>query len=207
MRVKNLVVSNMETNAYVVSDEETLEAIIIDPGAEAEKIIEFIEAENLKVNAIVLTHAHFDHIGAVKALKEKYNVKVMLCRGEEVIIENGRYNLSYGFGDIIELKADHIFEDGEIYKFGNLQFKVFITPGHTPGGGCYYFENEGVLFSGDTLFQMSVGRSDFILGDGKALIKSIKEKLMTLPDEVIVFTGHGERTTVGFERKNNFFIR
>lgn len=197
----------MDTNGYIVFDEFTKDAIIIDPGAEENKFIDFIENEGLKPYAVILTHAHFDHIGAVSEIKRHFNIPLMICSGEEQVLENKNINMSAIYSEPIELKADRIFKDGEYISLGSLLFKVIITPGHTPGGGCFYFEEEKVLFSGDTLFCMSIGRSDFLLGSESDLINSIKNKLMILPDDVEVFSGHGPKTSIGYERKNNFFVR
>ncbi len=206
MKVKTFIVSVMETNGYVVFDESTLDGIVIDPGSDGNKFIEFIESENINLKYIVLTHAHFDHIGGVNEIKEKTGAEVMLCRGEEIIAESGRYNLSAVHGCPVTVHADKVLEDGEIVSFGGLSFKVFITPGHTPGGGCFYFENEAVLFTGDTLFYGSVGRTDFELGSISDLIASIKNKLLVLPENVIVYCGHGPKTSIGFEKENNPFV-
>jgi len=197
----------MDTNGYIVFDEITKDTVIIDPGAEGNKFIDFIENEGLKPHAVILTHAHFDHIGAVSEIKKHFNIPLMVCLGEEQVLENKNINMSSVYSEPIELKADRIFNDGENISLGSLLFKVIITPGHTPGGGCFYFEKEKVLFSGDTLFYMSVGRSDFLLGSESDLINSIKNKLIILPDDVEVFSGHGPKTSIGYERKNNFFIR
>lgn len=206
MKVKTFIVSPMETNGYVVFDENTLDGIVIDPGSDGNKFLEFIEAEKINLKYIVLTHAHFDHIGGVDEIKRNTGADIMLCKGEEVIAENCRYNLSAFHAPSVTVYADRILSDGEIVDFGKLSFKVFITPGHTPGGGCFYFEKERVLFTGDTLFFGSVGRTDFELGSMESLIASIKKKILVLPDEVIVYCGHGPKTSIGFEKKNNPFI-
>lgn len=206
MRLKTFVVSEIETNCYIIIDENTLESIVIDPGDEAEKVINFIESENLKLNSIVLTHAHFDHTGGVKGIQNRFSCPLFMSEGEEPILENSKYNLSVMFGKDCELKADKIFKDGEEYNFGNLTFSVISTPGHTPGGACYYFKNEKVLFSGDTLFYASVGRTDLMLGNTEDLYKSIRTKLFKLNDDVCVYPGHGQKTSIGFEKKYNPYV-
>lgn len=205
MRLKTFVVSMVETNAYVVIDESTLNAIVIDPGDNGDEIYDFIKKENIKLNAIVLTHGHFDHIGAVNTIKKYIDVPVIACAGEEIVLENEMYNLSGMHGKGYTVKADIILNENEEYKFGNLKFKTILTPGHTPGGGCFYFENEAVLFSGDTLFYQSIGRTDFNFGSMEAILNSVK-KLMKLPDGVTVYSGHGPKTTIGFERKYNPYV-
>lgn len=206
MKVKTFIVSSMETNCYVVFDEESENGIVIDPGDGADLILDFIKKENIKICAIVLTHTHFDHIGAVPKLKSELNVPVCVCEGEEKISQNAKYNLSALYSTPIEIVPDKVFKDGEIFKFGTLEFSVIKTPGHTPGGCCFYFEKFGILFSGDTLFLGSVGRTDFELGSLSDLISAIKTKIMTLPDEVMVYCGHGQGTKIGFERRNNPWI-
>lgn len=206
MRLKCMVVSDMEENCYIVTDESTNTGIIIDPGAEGDSIIKYIDSERIKVQAIVLTHAHYDHIGAVNQVKEHTGAEVICSEFEKVIAENSAYNLSAMLGIPFTIEIDKVLSEGEKYKFGNIEFETIMTPGHTPGGACFYFANEGVLFAGDTLFYMSVGRSDFPMGDGGALNESIKNKLFVLPDYVQVFAGHGQSTTIGFEKENNLYV-
>jgi len=206
MRVKTFIVSAMETNAYVVFDEKTFDGIVIDPGDDAESFIEFIESENIKIKYIALTHSHFDHIGAVDDLRKYTGAKVIVCEGEEEISEDPFKNLSSSFGNISTVKTDNILNDGECFSFGNITAKVIKTPGHTPGGCCFYFENEKILFSGDTLFYGSIGRTDFPGGSYSDLIDSVRNKLMLLPDDVVVYCGHGPKTSIGFERENNPYV-
>lgn len=207
MEIKLEIVGNMQENAYFVIEEETKNAIIIDPGAEAQKLINVVEKNNLNLKYIVLTHAHFDHIGACQEIKNKFNIPIVAGEGEDVLLENGRNNLSSVYGSTIEFKADIYLKDEEIFKFGeNLQFKTIQTTGHTPGGICLYFENEKVLFSGDTLFYGSIGRTDFPYGNTEDLMKSLN-KLKKLPDETIVFAGHGDKTTIGAEKNINIYMQ
>ena len=207
MKIKVEIVGAMQENTYFAIEEETNNAIIIDPGAEAEKLINIIEKEGLNLKYIVLTHAHFDHIGACAKIKEKFNVPIVLGEGEEVLLENGNNNLSSVYGETIELKGDKYLKDGEILKFGeNLEFKTIQTTGHTPGGICIYFEKDNVLFSGDTLFYGSIGRTDFPYGSSSDLIKSL-DKLKKLPDETYVYSGHGPKTTIGTEKNINIYMQ
>ncbi|MDO5387873.1 MAG: MBL fold metallo-hydrolase [Clostridia bacterium] len=207
MRLKLFVSPDMGENCYFVIDENTNEAIVIDPGAMAEKLKNVIKNEKYNIKAICLTHSHFDHAGAAEELREYTNAPVFICEGEEIVAESSVYNLSQMFGEPFTVPYDRVLKDGDVFDFGNLSFKVLLTPGHTPGGCCYYFEKEGVVFSGDTLFFASVGRTDFPGGDGKALIESIKNKIFTLPKETLVYTGHGKNTTVEYEIANNVFCR
>lgn len=204
MIVQTLVVNDMQTNCYIVKDEDTNEAIIIDPGDEADYIIDTLQKNACNVKAILLTHGHFDHIGAVEELKHKLNVPIYAHQNEQMILQNSDFNLSGSFGSKkVELSADNLFEDGDIFNFGNIALKVIHTLGHTPGGVSYYIEKENILFSGDTLFFLSIGRTDFPYGNYQALIASIKDKLFLLPDETKVYTGHGESTNIGKEKQSN----
>lgn len=206
MRLMCEISQSMGENCYFVVDESTNKAIVIDPGENGKKLNKKIDDNNLKVVAICLTHCHFDHIGAVAEVKAHTNAPVFICSGDEKIAENPVYNLSSRFTEPITIEYDRVLQDGEKFAFGNLEFETIITPGHTPGCGCFYFEREGVLFSGDTLFYMSYGRTDFPMGSSVQITKSIKEKLFVLPDYVKVYSGHGQPTEIGFEKKNNMYI-
>lgn len=206
MNIKTFIVSEMETNGYVVFDEKTLDGIIIDPGDSAEQFIEFIKSEKINVKYIALTHSHFDHIGGVNEIKKAVGADVIMCEGEEIISENSANNLSALYDYPYTVKADRILKDGEEISFGNISAKIIKTPGHTPGGCCYYFKDVDVLFSGDTLFYGSIGRTDFPNGSLEDLIRAIKDKLMVLPDNTVVYCGHGPKTRIGFEKKNNPYL-
>nr|WP_317359331.1 MBL fold metallo-hydrolase [uncultured Tyzzerella sp.] len=207
MKVKVEIVGGMMMqNCYFAIEEDTNKAIIIDPGADADKLISVIEKEKLNLKYIVLTHGHFDHIGACEQIKTKYNTPIVICEGEEILIENSENNLSHMIDAKIEIKADIVLKDNDIFKFGdNLSFKVLKTPGHTPGGMCLYFEKENILFSGDTLFYGSIGRTDFPYGNSAQLIKSIN-RLKELPEETVVYSGHGNKTTIGTEKNINPYM-
>lgn len=207
MKIQKFVVSMMVTNCYIVYDENTLDGIIIDPGAEEDKIIDFVSKEKINIKAILLTHAHFDHIGALEELLDEFSDAILVIgEGEDIVLGNANCNLSAYYDKKIELKADKILEDGEEFTFSGCTLKTIHTPGHTPGGTCFYFEKEKVLFSGDTLFFESIGRTDFELGSTKDLINSINSKLMILPDDVTVYSGHGIETTIGHEKSHNPFL-
>ena len=196
----------MMENCYFAIEEETNNAIIIDPGANAKRLMQTIDKEKLNLKYIVLTHAHFDHIGACEEIKEKYNTPIVICEGEEILLEHSENNLSNVINKKIELKADIVLKDNETFKFGNdLYFKAIKTPGHTPGGMCLYFEKENTLFTGDTLFYGSIGRTDFPYGSSKDLIESLN-KLKKLPDNTVVYSGHGDKTTIGTEKNINPYM-
>lgn len=206
MRLKSFISQSMGENCYFVIDEISRQAIAIDPGENGSDMVRFIKAEDIRLKAIALTHCHYDHIGAVDELKKATDAPVLICEGEEIVAGSTAYNLSAMFSYPMTLSYDKVLKDGEEYEFGNLSFKMISTPGHTPGGGCFYFAREGVLFSGDTLFYMSVGRTDFPLGSARDLNDNIKNKLFTLPDYVKVYPGHGEHTDIAFEKQNNVYV-
>lgn len=192
--------------------DQTGEAIIIDPGfyneSEASELYNKIEKENLSPKMILLTHGHFDHVFGAKECAEKFNIPILMHEEDRVILENNHL-IAPLFGlqsPICDFSTTPI-NDGEILSFGNTSFKVITTPGHSPGGVCYYFEEEKVLFSGDTLFAGSIGRTDNLLGDYDKLIVSIMDKLMGLDSDTGVVPGHGPTTNIGHERTHNPFLQ
>jgi len=205
MNIETLIVSPFETNCYLVWDEEDKICAIIDPGDEDEHIIDVIENKGLKPGAIVLTHGHADHIGAVNPLKEKYKSPLYIGKGDERMLESPSANVSAYFGyEITCPPPDHIVSDSEVFRVGSLDFSVFATPGHSPGGVCYFSGKN--LFCGDTLFLGSIGRTDLPGGNFQQLIESIEKNILTLPDDIICYPGHGPKTTVGNERRSNPFL-
>ncbi len=207
IEITKYVVGPVMTNCYFVTNKDTKETIIVDPGDEAKLLTDRITLGELKPVAILLTHGHFDHVGAVEGLKEEFGIPVYAGEHEFDTIKDPHINRS-GFFDRVPTvySADIPLKDEEVIELAGFTIKVLFTPGHTPGGVCYYFPDENVLFSGDTLFYNSVGRTDFPLSSGEALIKGIKEKLMTLDDSVIVLTGHDASTTIGEERMHNPYL-
>ena len=223
MLIKKIVNYSMDQNIFVVYDEKSKEGVIIDPGADAQRIIACVEENGVNVKAIVLTHGHADHIGAVPAVKEKYGCPVVCHKCEQDVLEDATINLSPMFYGALELTPDIMLEDGDTFSFGDIDMKCFHTPGHTIGGACYYIEKEKMVFTGDTLFFGSIGRTDFPntgrkikenkCGCGysmnenyRKLIESIEKKLLVLPDDTMVLTGHGAETTIGSERQTNPFL-
>lgn len=208
MKVEKHILGMVGTNCYVVYDEETKEALIIDPADNSEFLEGRINANGLKLRAVLLTHGHFDHIMAVNDLASVYRMPVYACEVEAEVLKSPRYNLCETFGlPSAEVEADHLVKDGDILEIAGFSIRVLFTPGHTKGGCCYYFEDEKAVFTGDTLFYGSVGRTDFPTGDMSVLIRSIQEKLMALPDDVMVYPGHESRTTIGQERAGNPYIK
>ena len=205
--LQKCIVGSVFTNCYFLKNKETGEMLIIDPGDNAEKIEQKILEMQGKPVAILLTHGHFDHIMGLSGVMEDIKVPVYVEEADLPMMMDGESNLSsgymrggYQFADAVPVR------DGQQLQIAGFQFRVIHTPGHTPGGCCYYMEQEDVLFSGDTLFRTSVGRSDFPGGSASALVRSVKEKLLILPEETHVYPGHMEETTIGYEKRHNPFV-
>lgn len=201
MEIKNVLVSEAYTNCYLVKNEENDEGFIIDPGGSALKISRCVEQMGMTPKAILLTHGHFDHIGAVDELRDRYDIKLYVSEEESKFMQNYNNNLSVFFGEGMIVKPDITIHDGEELEIAGIKMKFILTPGHTPGSGCFYVEDEGVLFSGDTLFCMSRGRTDFPGGSEREIIDSIRNKLLVLPGETVVLAGHNEQTTINNEKR------
>ncbi len=186
------------TNCYIVEDEQTKETIVIDPGGEPEKIIEMLDTLGIdKLKYIYLTHCHGDHFGAILKLKEQKGGKVLIHRDDAEGLYNIGISLTYYIGmEDITLEADSRVDEGDLIHIGNIEFRVIHTPGHTKGGTCLYCEKEKLLFSGDTLFRGTWGRTDLPTSNFADIIKSITNKLAALPDETIVYPGHGRTTRI-----------
>ena len=206
LEVKQLTVGMVGTNCYVAANAATKEAVIIDPGDEAKRIDRLIKENNYQPQAILLTHGHFDHVMAVDDLSSEYGLKVYAHELEKETLEDPELNVSGMIGSTMSFHATDFVRDGELLYLAGYTFQVLLTPGHTKGGVCYYLASEHVLFSGDTLFAGSVGRTDFPGGSMSTLVNSIREKLLTLPEETIVSPGHVEITTIGAERTGNMFL-
>lgn len=205
MKLKLLTLGSMGTNGYVVYRDN--QAVVIDPGDDFFKIDRFLKEENLTLAGIMLTHGHFDHIGAVEDLKSAYGVKVYALEQERDTLEDPMKNLSAAFEVGYGIVADVWLADGNKLTLAGIDFDIMHTPGHTPGGACFYIEEKQWLFSGDTLFHCSIGRTNFPGGSAGVLIRSIKEKLLSLPDETKVFPGHMDPSTIAIEKQHNPFIQ
>ncbi len=205
LKLETLVVSPFEVNCYLVWNPGDNSGVIIDPGDEDELIIERVEKAGFQPKAVLLTHGHGDHIGAVKPVKEHFNIPLYIGKEDASMLSSPSENVSAVFGyKVVCPPAEHLVADGDVIGFGDLKFTVIFTPGHTRGGVCYFVDR--FLFCGDTLFQNSVGRTDLPGGNYETLIDSIDRKLLTLPDDIICFPGHGPSTSIGEERHNNPFI-
>lgn len=194
---------SMRTNCYFIYDDDTKELIIADPAGEADRLKGMIAEHGLKPQAILLTHGHFDHIGAVDAIRKAYGIPAYCLEEEKEILENTEYNLSAWMGEGFAVKPDRLLTDEQELILAGFSIRVIATPGHTKGSCCYYFKEDGFLLSGDTLFLESYGRTDFPTGSMSELARSIKEKLFALPEETPVYSGHGDPTTIEHEKRYN----
>lgn len=199
MIVKSILAGMYEENCYLLIDKSTRDCGIIDPGGNAERIAKAILSENLNPKYVLLTHGHLDHVGAVEDICKKFNIPFYISKEDAEFAKKD----SMVFGEIPD--CNNYLKENDTIKLGTHTIKVIETPGHTPGGLCFLVEDK--LLTGDTLFQGSVGRSDFPGGNGALLIKMIKDKLMTLDDNIEVYPGHGPMSTIGFERKRNPYLQ
>ena len=207
MEVKRLVLGLVRTNCYIVYNEDTKGAVIIDPAADSRRITEEISALGVTPEAILLTHGHFDHMLAAESLKNGYQIPICVHKADAELVKHPNLNCSQQFLHMsFAISADEELEDGQNLRFLDGALTVISTPGHTEGSCCYYAQKENILFSGDTLFRESVGRTDLPTGRAAQLPVSIKEKLFVLPDNTLVLSGHGEQTTIGEEKQYNPYV-
>jgi len=201
--LKQLVVGPFASNCYIVGSESNKEGMIIDPGAGTKQILSNISDLGLKIRLLVLTHGHMDHVGAVKGVKEATGAELAIHADDTRFLRRLSLNTLYSLS--VPPEPERLLGDGDSIDIGDLHFTVLHTPGHSPGGICLL--GNGVLFSGDTLFNAGVGRADFPGASHSQLMNSINTKLMVLPDDTVVYPGHGPHTTIGAERRNNPFLR
>ncbi len=198
-------VGMVDCNCYIVACEKTGEGIIIDAGGDAGRIVADVRKHNVKVKQILCTHGHFDHLGGLADLVKEINVPISIHEADRELYENmPQQGMLFGLELEPNPVCNHFLQDGENIAFGEHMITVLHTPGHTKGGVCFLIGTD--LFSGDTLFEESIGRTDLPGGSMNELINSIKTKLMVLPDETVVYPGHGDKTSIGFEKQNNPYL-
>lgn len=203
-RIKTCVLGKVSTNCYLIYHEGTKEAVIVDPADNAAYILNKCNELGITPKAVLLTHGHFDHILATEDIRRAFRCKVYAGQEEDAMLRDPSLNLSGTFGgDQMGLKADCLVRDGEVLELIGFQWKVLFTPGHTSGSVCYWVESEQVLISGDTLFEDSLGRTDLPTASSAAIITSILEKLFVLPEDTMVYPGHGDPTTISHEKQYN----
>ena len=207
MRITNLPSGALQANTYLAVDEKTNEGFIVDPGGYNKVLTKEVRNNDVNIKYIILTHGHSDHICGVNEHKAEFpDAKIVAYKDEEAMLENPNLNQSPGFGVPYSTKADILVSDGDELKVGDVILKFIHTPGHTEGGMCIYVKEAKALFSGDTLFRQSIGRTDFPGGSYKEIMDSIRKKLFLLPDDTNVFPGHMGTTSIGFEKENNPFV-
>jgi hydroxyacylglutathione hydrolase len=206
MILHTVQVGMTQTNCYVVGCEETQEGVVIDPGGHPQRIIETIEKSGLSIQHVLNTHCHFDHMGANAEIVEATGAPLALHPAERPLLEARGGAALFGLSVSESPPPDLELADGQILEVGNLRFQVLHTPGHSPGGLTFYLAEEGVAFDGDLLFAMGVGRTDLHGGDRDALIRSIRDVIFKLPDETVLYPGHGPKTTVGQEKRSNPWV-
>ncbi|MEG0109212.1 MAG: MBL fold metallo-hydrolase [Lachnospiraceae bacterium] len=206
MKVETFVVGMVGTNCYLLEQEDRKELVIIDPGEAPDYLIGHIKSIGMVPVAIVLTHGHFDHIMGIEELVKEFQIPIYVNEVEQKLIADTTLNMSRDFGMNYTYTNGIGIPDGAVLNLAGYELQMIETPGHTIGSCCYYLEKEGILFSGDTLFHRSVGRSDFPTGSTAVLKESIRNKLLCLPDQTIVYPGHNRITTIGEERKSNHYI-
>ena len=206
MIIRKLELNPFGSNCYIVGSESTKEGMIIDPGMLAEEILKHVNDLGLKIKVIVLTHAHMDHTGALAEVKEATGAEVAMHADDVPLLRGGNSMMRIPGSSKEPPAPDRLLKEGDVIDIGDLHFRVLHTPGHSPGGICLLEKDNEIVFTGDTLFQFSIGRTDFPGGSHEGLVQNINDKLMVLPDNTTVCTGHGPDTTIGVERRVNPFL-
>lgn len=208
LNIQTFVVSPLMENTYVVWDASKDTAVLIDPGGGEERIVEFLKAQGLRLEKILATHGHVDHMVSVHFFQSKFDVPFWVHAGDEALIKTSEtLGSMFGFGRVPVPRIDGYLAEGDRVCVGGYKFHVLETPGHSLGSCCFYCAAAGVVFVGDVLFREGVGRTDLPDGSFEELRTAILEKLYVLPDETVVYCGHGVTTTIGYEKRNNPFVR
>lgn len=206
LELQQCVLGPVYTNCYIAKNKETGEALIIDPADSPSKIELKVNAMGARPVTVLLTHGHFDHIMGVEAVREKYQIPVYACRQEEEMLREPSVNMTDQMGKSCSIRPDVFLDDLQVFEAAGFSIQMIHTPGHTKGSCCYYLKEEGVLFSGDTLFCGSVGRTDFPGGSASQIRDSLHRLLAALPDDTSVYPGHDTSTTIGYEKRYNPFV-
>ena len=206
LKIACMTIGVCQTNCYFAYREGSDEVMVFDPADRGADIYRAITSKGFKIAAILLTHAHFDHIWGAQELRARSGAKLYAYEAEQPLCESAQLNVSEQAGRACTIKPNRYLKDGEIITVGELSCEVIATPGHTAGGCCYYFKEDRKLISGDTLFLESVGRTDLPTGSMSTLVRAIQDRLWVIPDDVKVYPGHGDTTTIGFEKENNPFL-
>ena len=206
LKIGRMVIGSVQTNCYFVYREGENDVIFFDPADRGDYIYETLKDKGFNVKGILLTHGHFDHIWGCNKLRELSGAPIYAYEEEKVLCEDAVTNVSGQVGRPYTVIPDRYLKDGEEITVADMTCRLIATPGHTVGSCCFYFEKDGILIAGDTLFQESVGRTDLPTGSAGTLVRSIKDKLFMLPDDTKVYPGHGDITTIGYEKQNNPFV-
>lgn len=203
MQIKVINDNPYGQNIYIYYDENTRDGVIIDPGDSFETVKKTLSEEKINIKAILLTHGHFDHTFRVEEVRELTGAPLYAHANEVELLKNADFNRSGYRGLFISVTVDETFADGDVFTVGAAKLQVIHTPGHTAGGVCYYDADAKIIFTGDTLFKETIGRTDMPTGDHATLVSSVRERLFSLPDDVRVYPGHEESTTISHEKKHN----
>ena len=207
LMLRGIVVGSVQTNCYFLKNEQTQEILIVDPGAEQERIIYALDKLQGKPVGILLTHGHYDHVCAVNELKKHYEIPVYASKAEDILLADANQNLSAAWSGVpYKVKADVLLEDGEKIQAAGFEITTILTPGHTIGSCCYWLKEEEICLSGDTVFYGNCGRCDLPTGSMSQMRKSLNKIFAMLPDETVIYPGHGEATDAEFEKKNNPYL-
>lgn len=207
MIFETLVVGELGVNCFIMADSQTKEGVVVDPGAEPERILAALKSSGIKVLYVLNTHGHFDHIGGNRKVTETTGAKLMINKQDEPFLTRASTSARmYGLNAEDSPAPASYLAEGDIIRFGSHEIKVIHIPGHSPGGSCFYLEKDGILISGDSLFSESIGRTDLPGGSQALLVLSIRSKLLPLPEATQVFPGHGPSTTIGHEKKHNPYL-